>query len=224
MVHPRTHADAIAFLEAAGVPASRHDWAMGDTVAVPLGHPSTHEGVTVHPAVAWLVPSGASWTLHQPVAEIYRELNFLNLEDACNAALGIARAFAAFRDCDSCNRPAQLAFGERRGSPEFWVTLRCLHCGAQVESDGVGRLPDDLRALELARNGTWAVSVERPTEPAQWAVLRRDLQLGLPELAHLKKSLPGNVFAGTFAEASRLYMLLGKVVAAALQQAAQQVV
>jgi hypothetical protein len=136
--------------------------------------------------------------------------------------LGVARAFAVFRNCHSCNRSAQLAFGERRGSPEFWVTLCCLDCGAQVESDGVGCLPDDLRALELARNGTWVVSVERPTEPAQWAALRRELQLDLPELAQLKKSLPGNVFAGTFVEASRLCASLGKVVATALQQAGQR--
>jgi hypothetical protein len=217
LIMPRTHADAIALLEAAGVPASRRDWAMGNTIAISLGHPSTRDGIAVYPGIAWLVPSGAAWSINQPVGQLQRALSFPNLAEACNALLAIARAFTAFRACDSCKRAAQLAFGERLSSPEFWVSLSCVACGARVESDGTGSLPDDLRALELIRNGTWAVSVARPTEPAQWAALRRELRLGLPELAHWKESLPGSVFAGTFAEASRIRASLGKVLATELR-------
>lgn len=133
--------------------------------------------------------------------------------------LVIARAFAVLRDCHSCNRSAQFDFGERFGSSRFWVAVRCPHCGAQIESDDTGPLPDDLRALELARRGAWSVAVERPTEVAHWTVLRRELRLGLPELARLKASLPGDVFVGTFAEASRLRLSLAEVMAADLQQA-----
>ncbi len=215
----RTHTDAIAFLEAAGVPASRRDWAMGDAVVIPLGHASTRDGIPVHPAVVWLVPSERSWAIRQPVAQLERELSFLTLRDACDSVIAIARAFALFQTCEACQSPAQLAFGERPRSPEFWVALRCLTCGAQVESDGTGSLPDELRALELIRNGTWSVSVERPAEPGQSAILRRELQLDLPQLATLKGQLPGAVFAGTFAEASRLCASLGKVMEANLRQA-----
>jgi hypothetical protein len=214
----RTHADAITFLEAAGVPASRRDWVMGDTIVVPLGHASMRDGITVHPAVAWLVPFEDSWAIRQPVAELERELAFSTLRDACDAALAIARAFAIFRSCDTCKSPAQLAFGERPRSPEFWVALRCLSCGAQVESDGTGSLPDELRRLELTRNGTWSVSVKRPTAPTQWTALRRELKLDLPQLANLKRTLAGHVFAGTFAEASRLCTSLSKLIAAELRQ------
>jgi hypothetical protein len=199
-----SHADAIAFLEAAGVPASRREWGLGDTIVVPLGHPSTRDGITAYPAVAWLVPVESSWTIRQPVGQLERQLSFSTLQDACDAMLVIARAFAVLRDCQACHRSAQLDFGERGTSPQFWVALLCLHCGTRIESDDTGSLPDDLRALELARQGTWSVAVERPTEAAQWSSLRRELQLGLPELARLKASLPGNVFTGTFAEASRL--------------------
>jgi hypothetical protein len=61
--------------------------------------------------------------------------------------------------------------------------------------------------------------VERPTESAQWAALRRELGLGLPELARLKTLLPGNIFTGTFAEASRLRLSLAEIIATDLQQA-----
>jgi hypothetical protein len=215
----RTHADAIAFLEAAGFAASRRNWELGDTVVVPLGHPSTRNGVTVHPAVAWLVPVESSWVVRQPLGQVERKLSFPTLREACDAVLVIARAFAVFRDCHQCGQLAQLSFGERHRSLQFWVALRCLHCGAQVESDDTGALPDDLRALELARNGTWSVSIDRPTEPAQWAALRRELLLDLSQLAGLKASLPDSVFAGTFAEAFRLCSSLGKVIAVDVRQA-----
>jgi hypothetical protein len=51
-----SYSAAIAFLIESGVPASRREWAMGDTIVVPLGHPSTEHGVITYPAVAWLVP------------------------------------------------------------------------------------------------------------------------------------------------------------------------
>jgi len=220
----RTHADAIAFLQAAGVTASRRDWVLGDTVVVPLGHASTRDGITVHPAVAWLVPAADSWTIHQPVAQLERKLSFPTLGEACDLVLVIARAFAVFRSCHACNGSAQLDFGERLRSPEFWVALRCPDCGAEVESDDTGPLPDDLRALELTRNGTWSVLVARPTEASQWDVLRNELRLDLPSLVTLKGSLPGAAFTGTVTEASRLWMSLSKVMPADLQPAGYQAV
>jgi hypothetical protein len=133
-------------------------------------------------------------------------LSFSDLDTACDVAIDIARAFTATQPCDSCRLSAQLAFGERLAPNglQFWVTTRCLHCGAQVESDGFGSLPANLRELELQRRGTWTVLAKPPAAPVQWSVLRRELELDLPELAKLKAALPGSVFLGTFAEASRL--------------------
>ncbi len=215
----RTPADAIGFLQAAGISASRRDCALGDTIGVPLGHPSTRDGIAVHPAVAWLVPEADSWTILQAVDQFERKLSFPTLRQACDFVLLIASAFAVFRNCHVCNASAPLAFGERPRSAEFWVAVRCAHCGTQIESDDAGSLPDDLRALELTRNGTWSVLVARPTETRQWTALRHELRLDLPGLATLKGSLPGPVFAGTFAEASRLCASLSKVISVDLLQA-----
>ena len=215
----QTHSEAIELLRAAGVPASRREWALGDTIVVPLGHPTLREGVTVHPSVAWLVPSEGSWRLEQPVGTKRRTLGFLDLDAACAAALELARVFAQTEPCHRCGQPAQLSFGEHRARDclQHWVASRCLACGAQFESDGTGPLPEDLRKLELGRQGAWAVRVERPTTSAHWTALRRELQLSLPELAELKGSLPGLVFTGTFAEAQRLQTALADIPASVEQ-------
>lgn len=209
----QTHSEAIELLREAGVPASRREWALGDTIVVPLGHPTLRDGTAVHQSVAWLVPSAGSWRLEQPVGQQQRTLRFPDLDAACAAALELARAYAQTEPCHRCGQPAQLSFGEHRaqGTLQHWVASRCLACGAQVESDGAGALPEHLRKLELRRQGAWVVRVERPTTSAQWTALRRELELSLPELAELKGSLPGLVFTGTFAEAQRLRAALADI-------------
>jgi len=209
----QTHSEAVALLQAAGVAASRQESALGDTVVVPLGHPSVHKGTTVHPSVAWLVPSQGSWRLEQSMGQVYRTLRFPDLAAACAAALELARAFAQTEPCHRCGKPALLSFGEHSGigALQHWIAARCEACGAQFESDGAGPLPEELRQLELRRQGAWAVRVERPTTSVQWTALRRELELSLPELAELKRTLPGLVFSGTFAEAQRLRAALAEI-------------
>lgn len=144
MLH--THAEAIEVLLRAGIPASRRDWALGDTVVVPLGHPSTTNGITVHPSVAWLVPAAPGWRVEQAVANIPRILLCPDLGAACAVAIDIAQAFGLRRPCQHCNLDAEFDFGERdtpRGL-QFWTAARCSHCGSQVEADGLGALPDGL--------------------------------------------------------------------------------
>jgi len=209
----QTHAEAIEFLRAAGVSASRREWVLGDTIVVPLGHPSLRNGSNVHPGVAWLVPSEGAWRLEQSVGQASRTQRFPDLEAACAAAVELAEAFAQTQPCHRCGQAAKLSFGERRapGTLQYWVAAYCEACGAQFESDGTGPLPEELRQLELRRQGAWAVRVERPTTAAQWAALRSALDLSLSELAELKGSLPGGVFTGTFAEAQRLQAALADI-------------
>jgi len=92
-----THDDAIAALLKHGIAASRREWALGDTVVVPLGHPSTTHGITVYPTVAWLVPSHEhSWKLVREVGGTSRTREHPDLDSACLAVFEIAAAFAFF--------------------------------------------------------------------------------------------------------------------------------
>lgn len=217
-----THSDAIALLVESGFPATRREWAMGDTIVVPLGHPSTKNGLTTYPAVSWLVPkSNESWDFVQ-VSSVERTRSFRDLDSACRAAIESARAFAFVRRCTHCGGISQVTFGEQiKGSSlEYWIAIYCTGCGSQVESNGTGSLPDDLREVELKRNGAWIVSSPRPQGPKQWAALRSELDLDLAGLAALKSTLPGRIFRGTFAEARRLRTaLLAKTVNAVVEEA-----
>jgi hypothetical protein len=198
-----THSDAIEVLRRAGIPASRREWVLGDTVVVPLGRPSSAGDITAYPAVAWLVPTATGWRFEQPVANIPRIVPCSDLSAACDLAIEIARSFTPKEPCTACGFPADLDFGDRStfGRIQHWTALRCAHCGSRTESDGVDPLPNHLRDLELLRYGAWAVVVESPVTTTQWKLLRPELRLSLQALRELKSRLPGRVFSGTFPEA-----------------------
>lgn len=205
--------------------AWRREWTLGDTVVVPLGRPSVRDGTTVHPSVLWLIPLGSGWRLEQHVAQIPRSESFVTLAAACNRAIEIAQSFAPTERCAGCGLAAELDFGEHHTGADlaFWVSSRCENCAAQIESDGIGPLPEYLRQLERRRHGIWSVVVRRALGPAQWQAIRRELNLTVPALGDLKATLPGPIFVGTFAEAVRLCRILERAgVVAAVEQAGEQ--
>jgi hypothetical protein len=57
--------------------------------------------------------------------------------------------------------------------------------------DGEGSLPDDLRRKELARNGTYSVSLTPTDRTRLMARLRSAFGLTLPEVSFVLSSLPG---------------------------------
>ena len=209
----QTHEEAIAALTERGIPASRHAWALGDTIVVPLGHPSVQRDIVLHPSVAWLVPGeSCEWKLVRIVSGESSVRSYPNLDAACRAALELAEAFALFEPCIACAAPAEVDFGEHVGASglQYWVAHRCGECGSQTESDGRSPLPDKLRKLELKRNGAWNVSVEPPLSAAQWAAVRAALDVDLARIAELKRALPIPIFQGTLGESTRVREALVK--------------
>lgn len=42
---------------------------------------------------------------------------------------------------------------------KWWFSVTCNECGMCIEGEGGEQLPDDLREIELSKNGTWGVLV-----------------------------------------------------------------
>jgi hypothetical protein len=203
----RDHADAIEYLRARGVPASRRVWSLGDTIVVPF-EPSRveHEGAIVtYRFIVWLAPAaGGSWDLLQPVSQFLRRVSFDSLERACEGALRILSLQEPTDACPGCGGRRRVSFGDRirHGELSWFRGTICEGCGARTEADGGDRLPDDLRAMELARNGVWGVFVSRAPEASGWIAIRKALGLDLAAVSALKDRIPCVAFEGTIAEAS----------------------
>lgn len=102
--------------------------------------------------------------------------------------------------CPRCERPCDAFVSQRilRGKLAWSAAMRCSEHNDNVEIDGAGLLPPDLRARVLEKEGTYALVVERDAEPVH--TLRQiQMALGLPlsVLTLLKKNMPGPVLSGT---------------------------
>jgi SAM-dependent methyltransferase len=108
--------------------------------------------------------------------------------------------------CSACGGQQRQSFGERVhvARSTWYLSTFCEGCRAASEADGPDRLPDDLRAIELARNGRWSVFVDRAPPTHGWSSIRAALDLDLGAVSALKERLPCVVFEGTFAEALRV--------------------
>jgi hypothetical protein len=206
----RDHADAIEFLRAHGIEATRRVWALGDTVVVPLGPPSRdRHGMVVDPRLSWLVPRDeGSWDVLQLVGLCIRRRRFSALREACTEALHQYGLWERVGRCPDCRGDLLMAFGESfrpdQGGIVWWEGTRCRSCGAQAEADGRDRLPAELRTIELERNGRWGVSVSRAPTLSGWSAIRQALGLDLTRVSAMRRRVPGVVYDGTFAEAQRI--------------------
>ena len=65
------------------------------------------------------------------------------------------------KTCPNCSKSAIYDFDERIINKKlFWsASLNCQHCGCAIESDDVGRLPEDLRSHVLAEEGIWQLEI-----------------------------------------------------------------
>src|SRR6185295_19298205 len=118
------------------------------------------------------------------------------------------------RTCPDCGQKVfwnfgQTILGERLG---WHASLYCDHCGYALEQDDVGPLPQDLRRIVLAEQGQWALLVEGTNDqtPLFLKSLREALSLSLPQVAQLRKLIPGIVLSGTRAEMERLHIILSR--------------
>lgn len=87
------------------------------------------------------------------------------------------------------------------------MAYRCPHCGNALATDSSDLLtPPNVREALLQQDGVWLLIVTEispPTAPF-WEEVRRALGLTLPDLAQLKKQLPGVLYIGTQVEATWL--------------------
>jgi hypothetical protein len=107
--------------------------------------------------------------------------------------------------CSACDQPVGAEAGQRvRGDMLTWyMAYRCPHCGNSLAADSSDLLtPPNVREALLQQGGVWLLIVTEIAAPAApfWEEVRRTLGLTLPDLAQLKKQMPGVLYIGTQAE------------------------
>jgi len=113
--------------------------------------------------------------------------------------------------CPRCRTVGVKTFGERTVGVElrWWTSTSCLACVSRSEGDGTGSLPLDLRAIEIAKAGSFHILVHTDDVPTVLMRLRKTLSIDLRETAALMHALPCPLFSGsTRAEAERLRVVL----------------
>ena len=81
-------------------------------------------------------------------------------------------------------------------------SYRCPNCGMAIEEDDIGSPPDELRQLILEQEGSWCLQIAEIGDSAIIAakILRKLMNLSLPDIANVKKKIPGEVTIGTQVE------------------------
>jgi hypothetical protein len=114
--------------------------------------------------------------------------------------------------CRTCTAETDVVVGQAIYDGELvWHRgYRCTYCGVQIEEDGRGSAPDDVRRAILQQEGEWALTLEEPGRRATTALklLRQALSLSLGEVEELRKLIPGTVVSGTKTEMERLSAIL----------------
>lgn len=79
--------EAIAWLQSVGKNASARDWALGETIAIPMGTPDTVGEITVYPGILYVRPLGdGRWELHDVSGAFAITEAHADLESAVQAA------------------------------------------------------------------------------------------------------------------------------------------
>jgi len=208
----KTHEDAIAELERREFrDVSRRKWTLGDCVVVPLGHSDTHGDIAAYPDVAWLVPSDDGWDLVRTFRQKEWRRRFTSLDLAFAALLDVASRFAFPDRCSHCRAEVDGHISENlQGDLRYRCSIRCPKCGNQVESDGVGEMPDAWRECLIAREGRWNVTITASATIETWKRVHQILRLDLRDLAELRRTPNARVYSGTFGMATWVAREIGE--------------
>lgn len=104
--------------------------------------------------------------------------------------------------CPECNQEMTVSIGQSdRVEKLVWFrSFRCDHCGISMEEDGVD-LPEDLRAIILKNDGTWALSVmSGENRVIVYKVLRKTMGLTMSEIKKIAKDHQEAIITGTHVE------------------------
>jgi hypothetical protein len=114
--------------------------------------------------------------------------------------------------CSNCGRQTDVRIGQAiSGNMLYWNQgSRCDSCNYQLEADGFGFPPEELRQMILQQDGKWDLIIEASTPGKTRAAsfLRAVLNLSIPEAVEIIRTIPGVVFSGTQAEVEWLRGLL----------------
>lgn len=108
-------------------------------------------------------------------------------------------------DCPTCSSKWSVSFGESsiQGNYLVWYTSSyCANCGHAEEADGRGKLPDDLRQIELEMNGTWQLRIISLGEKTSSGMKALNDAIGLTyqDVARIRDAIPVDVVSGTKTE------------------------
>ncbi len=92
----KSHEDAVSFFQAHGLHAYRRDWALGDTVVVMWCPSHGEHAIVVYRFVLWLVPSDEACDVVRLARQRERTKRYASLDEACVAALTLARRAESF--------------------------------------------------------------------------------------------------------------------------------
>jgi hypothetical protein len=112
--------------------------------------------------------------------------------------------------CHECGAQCDVIFGDQcRGVELSWYqSLFCKKCGMSIESGGMGKLPNELRDMELSQEGEWTISISSGSKVIIGAVLRKALNFTISETNVILKSIPGTILLGTHSEMEQIKYLL----------------
>ena len=114
--------------------------------------------------------------------------------------------------CWECERAIQISVGQYISNQElvWYRSQNCPYCGNQLEEDGAGIPPEEIRQAILAIEGQYNLIVQETGSRAVVAIklLRAALDLSLNEAMKLKSMMPGKTISGTKVEMERLLSFL----------------
>ncbi len=108
--------------------------------------------------------------------------------------------------CSDCSGVCTVLFIERcmHGYIILSESTRCSNCDFALEADGHGKLPDDIRKLQIEQEGHWGLKIHSGKKVVIGKVIRALESLTLKEVSILLKKIPGIISTGTQAEMERI--------------------
>jgi len=111
----------------------------------------------------------------------------------------------------SCGTTSLAEIGQSfiSGKLRWYLSFKCPCCGKANEVDGMDDIPIEIRDAILQQEGKWGLIIEDTNKTLSLlAILRKELNLSLNEIARLRKLIPGIVLTGTKIEMERLKEIL----------------
>ncbi|MDC0832473.1 hypothetical protein CKA32_003558 [Geitlerinema sp. FC II] len=116
------------------------------------------------------------------------------------------------RQCDSCKNTIDIRVGQSvfNGELLWFASYSCPVCNIEIEEDGKGAAPEEIRQVLLREYGIWYLEVRESGKRALMAAkfLGAIVNLSNLEILKLRHKIPGRVMMGTQFEMIKLDRIL----------------